>query len=83
MLERKRDDMVRSAVLQLHTAIEEILNSHISLRITGRDLVKQKGSSQSARAVRKMLYGGGSIGFEMKLTLALALKVINAKARAG
>jgi hypothetical protein len=29
MLERKRDDMVRSAVLQLHTAIEDILNSTI------------------------------------------------------
>ena len=25
MLERKRDDMVRSAVLQMHTAIEDLL----------------------------------------------------------
>jgi hypothetical protein len=27
MLERKRDDIVRSAVLQMHTAIENLLNS--------------------------------------------------------
>lgn len=30
MLERKRDDMVRSAVLQLHTAIEDVLPSWIT-----------------------------------------------------
>jgi len=29
MLGRKRDDMVRSAVLQMHTAIEDLLNSMI------------------------------------------------------
>ena len=29
MLERKRDDIIRSAVLQIHTAIEDILNSLI------------------------------------------------------
>jgi hypothetical protein len=33
MLERKRDDMVRSAILQMHTAIEDILNSQIICRI--------------------------------------------------
>ena len=27
MLERKRDDIVRSAVLQLHTSIEDLLTS--------------------------------------------------------
>ena len=30
MLERKRDDMIRSAVLQLHTSIEDLLNSYIT-----------------------------------------------------
>jgi len=29
MLERKRDDMVRSTVLQMHTAIEDVLNSQM------------------------------------------------------
>lgn len=32
MLERKRDDVVRSAVLQMHTAIEDLLNSFIVCR---------------------------------------------------
>ena len=35
LLERKRDDIVRSAVLQLHTAIEDILNSWITCRVLG------------------------------------------------
>ena len=30
MLERKRDDMVRSAVLQIHTAIEDLLTLHLA-----------------------------------------------------
>jgi len=36
MLERKRDDMVRSAVLQMHTAIESLLDLYITFKITGR-----------------------------------------------
>ncbi len=35
MLEQKRDDMVRSAVLQMHTAIEDILTSLIICRFFG------------------------------------------------
>ncbi len=35
MLERKRDDMVRSIVLQLHTAIEDVLTSWITCRVLG------------------------------------------------
>jgi hypothetical protein len=37
MLERKRDDMVRSTVLQMHTAIEDLLNSYIALNVLGPD----------------------------------------------
>ena len=33
MLERKRDDMIRGIVLQLHTAIEDILNTAITCSI--------------------------------------------------
>ena len=82
MLERKRDDMVRSAVLQMHTAIEDLLNSYIALRVTGRAIRGRRSSrSKSARALHRMLVGGGSLGFEMKLNLALALRLINGKAR--
>jgi hypothetical protein len=81
MLERKRDDMVRSAVLQMHTAIEELLNSYIMFTITGATPRRRASRSQSTRALRKMLFGGGSIGFDMKLNLALALRLISTKTR--
>lgn len=78
MLERKRDDVVRSTVLQMHTATEDLLNSYLAANITG---AIRRGRSQSARALNKMLYGGGSLGFEMKLNLALALRLINGRTR--
>lgn len=81
MLEHKRDDMVRSAVLQMHTAIEDLLNSYIMFQVTGASHRRPASRSQSARALRKMLFGGGSIGFEMKLNLALALRLINIKTK--
>lgn len=79
MLERKRDDMVRSAVLQMHTAIEDIINSLILCRVlnVARADLKSKMRSHSGRALRRMLFGGGSIGFDMKLNLALALSVLS------
>lgn len=79
MLERKRDDIVRSAVLQMHTAIESLLNSLITYQITGS--TRRSPRSLSARALRRMLFGSGSFGFEMKLTFALALRVINSKTK--
>ncbi len=79
MLERKRDDMVRSAVLQLHTATEDILNSWITLKIGGRRPGRRKTGSKSARALRRLLFGSGSVGFDMKLNLAVALGLINSK----
>jgi len=81
MLERKCDDMVRSAVLQMHTAIEDLLNSHITFRIVGGTRRWRSPRGQSARALHKVLFGGGSLGFEMKLNLALALRLINKKAK--
>ena len=80
MLERKRDDIVRSAVLQMHTAIEDLLNSYITSKVTGRPhRGRHSARNQSARALHRMLIGGGSLGFEMKLNLALALRLISSK----
>ena len=80
MLERKRDDMVRSAVLQIHTAIEDLLDQHITFTITGGTRRRQV-RGHSARALRTILIGAGSIGFDRKLALALALRIINQKTR--
>ena len=79
MLERKRDDMVRSAVLQLHTAIEDLLNSQIIccvLKVKPEDW-QRKMRNNTARALRKMLFGGGSLGFDMKLNFAVVLGLLN------
>jgi hypothetical protein len=52
MLERKRDDMVRSAVLQLHTAIEDVLTGLITCRILGtRPDERRLAENQSVPAV--------------------------------
>lgn len=80
MLERKRDDMVRSVVLQLHTGIEDILNSWITSRVLGtRYEERNRRKNRSARAMRRLLFGAGSLGFDMKLNLAVALRLINLK----
>jgi uncharacterized protein with von Willebrand factor type A (vWA) domain len=83
MLERKRDDMIRAAVLQLHTSIENILDSQIMCCILGvaaneRMRIMRRRSSQ---ALRKMLGGADSIGFDMKLNLAVALRLMTNKRR--
>ncbi|HVO62884.1 MAG TPA: hypothetical protein VMT53_18270 [Terriglobales bacterium] len=78
MLERKRDDMIRSAVLQMHTAIEDLLNSQIICRILNvrpEDRAR-KIRSKSAQALRCMLIGPRSLGFETKLNFAVVLGLI-------
>jgi hypothetical protein len=85
MLERKRDDRVRSVVLQLHTSIEDLLNLYLIsnvLRISDPTKRSRKLSTTRGKALHKMLYGGGSLGFEMKLNFALALGLISARAQA-
>ena len=77
MLERKRDDMVRFAVWQMHTAIEDLLNWQIIcciLKVKPEDRTR-KMRSQSAPALSKMLFGAGSLGFHMKLHSAVALRL--------
>jgi len=78
MLERKRDDIVRSAVLQMHTAIEDLLNAQIIRRILNAkpETQSRKLRTKSGRALRKML---GSIGFDKKLNFAVALRLLNAR----
>lgn len=76
MLERKRDDLVRGFVIQIHTAIEDILDQLITFAITGSTRSHRRLRSQSARTLRGLLTGGESIGFHRKLSLALALRII-------
>ena len=80
MLERKRDDIVRSTVLQTHTAIEDLLNSYIAMNILGNDR-RRLSRTHSGQALQKLLFGGGSLGFEMKLYLARALALIDTKTK--
>ena len=83
MLERKRDDVVRSTVLQLHTAIEDLLNSLIVHQVLNAQsgTRKRKLRTVTGRALHKMLFGRGSLGFEMKLNLALVHRVITSNVR--
>ena len=79
MLERKRDDIVRSVVLQLHTAIEDILTSWIICRVLDIRVEEQerRARNKSGKALQQMLRGNRSIGFDMKLNFAIALRLIN------
>jgi hypothetical protein len=78
MLERKRDDVVRSLVLQMHTAIEDLLTAWITCGVLGIRIEEEKQArTKSARALRRMLRGHGSLGFDMKLNFAVALRLIN------
>ncbi len=82
MLERKRDDMIRAAVLQLHTATEEILDTLIMQRVFGTDRNRIRTMrGKSARTLRRMLVGRESIGFEMKLSLAVSLRIMTQRRR--
>src|SRR5437879_5995455 len=73
MLERKRDDIVRSTVLQLHTAMEDLLDSLIVCRLLDAKPQTRKARMRTSRgkALDKVLHGGGSIGFSSKVSLAL------------
>ena len=75
--------MVRSAVLQMHTAIEDLHNSMILCSVLGIKPEDRSGKTRtkSARALRKMLFGAGSLGFDMKLTFAIALKILNSRSK--
>jgi len=74
MLTHKRDDVVRATVLQLHTAIEDLLDQDLRVRVLG----KGRRRSKRARALAKMLRGGGSLGFDMKLNFAQVVGILTA-----
>jgi len=77
MLERKRDDVIRVAVLQMHTAIEDILDQQIMCRILGTTSENvRRTRSRAARALRRILMDADGIGFERKLNLAVALRIM-------
>jgi hypothetical protein len=80
MLERKRDDVVRSIVLQMHTSIESLLDSLIAMNVLGNDR-RRLSHTDSGKALQKILFGAGSLGFEMKLNLARALRLISTKTK--
>ena len=81
MPERKRDDTVRSAVLQLHTAIEDVLNSQIICCLLNVKPEERMGKMRSrpARALRSTALRCGSLGFDMKLNFAAALGLLSVR----
>jgi hypothetical protein len=78
MLERKRDDVVRAVVLQLHTAIEDILDVSVKSRLLGVSARKRhvKGRNVTSRALNELLKGGRALGFESKLRLLRGLGAV-------
>lgn len=52
MLERKRDDMIRSGMLQLHTSIEDILNEYIMCRVLSVPAHERMNSCRHAQERR-------------------------------
>lgn len=79
VLERKRDDMVRAAVLHLQMSIEDLLTRLIHMAVLDIHDRKQKRRLRSERgkAFRRMLYDRESLGFDMKLNFALGLGLIS------
>jgi hypothetical protein len=83
MLERKRDDMIRAAVLQLHTSIENILDEQIMCHILGVPAHgrMKRMPTHSGKALRKLLMSAEGLGFGQKLDLAVALRIVSDKRR--
>jgi hypothetical protein len=74
-LERKRDDIVRAAILQMHTAIESILTTlllqrALDLPIEDRHLTQRSKSGKTMeRLIREFTY-------DKKVELAFALRLV-------
>jgi len=83
MLERKRDDVIRSAVLQIHTAIEDLLTAMLFGWILGTSHRKsgKKRRTKRGQALSRMISGRRSLGFDMKLDFAVVVGVINSTVR--
>jgi len=83
MFEFKRDDIVRSAVLQMHTAIEDLMTDMLYSWILGaprRKLGRKTRYTKRGQALSRLL-SGGALGFDKKLDFAVVMGVINSKTR--
>ena len=72
MLERKRDDIVRAVVLQLHSSIEDLLNLYLIsnvLQVSNRTKRSRKLSTMRGKALHRMLYGAGSLALLWQIYL--------------
>lgn len=78
-LERKRDDVIRSGVLQIHTAIEDLITEMIFSWVlgTGHRKSGKKRRTKRGHALGEMLSGSRSLGFHMKLNFAVVVGVIS------
>jgi hypothetical protein len=67
----------------MHTAIENILNSQMDCRPLDPtpENRKRKMRTKQGRATHKILFAGGSIGFGMKLYLAVTHRLVNSKTK--
>ena len=83
MLERQRDDVIRGAVLQLHTSIENLIDKMIMCHLVGvpADKLGRMMGSNRGKSLRKLMLSAGGLGFDQKLDLATALKVVSDKRR--
>ena len=83
MLEQKRDGLVRSAILQIHTAIDDLLTEMILGEVLGTPHNKayKKFRTKRGEALADLLTGGGSMGFHMKLNFAVVVGVISPMTR--
>ena len=79
MLQRKRDDVVRGTIIQIHTAIEDLLNEWIEKKLLGATKSKRR-RGVAFSALDRLLRGGNGIGFDRKLDLALTLQLLDRKA---
>lgn len=86
MLEHKRDDFVRGAVLQMHTAIENMLEDLIRDKLLGVKPRQQKRRTRALRTIRGvaalgLLGGPQGLRFPQKVSLALANGLISTRTR--
>lgn len=83
MLDHKRDDIVRGTVIQMHTAIEDLLDTMIICSVLNvkPEERRTKFNSNYGNALLDLLKGERSIGFSSKLLLAVALRLISKAVR--
>jgi hypothetical protein len=76
MLERKRDDVVRSVVLQLHTSIEDLMTSMLFGWVLGTPHNKSQRKRRRTKRGQALDQLMKTLGFEAKLNFAVVVGVI-------